>query len=226
MTAEDTERMIIAMKPIEANTLRFKFSKMDYDPIVAGVGTGGTWKKVSAKFNNVWDWTRNNAYWGTAFKNAFNSSDNFVSIIDCGTLSTPTAMYQMFMGSTSLKYVCYLPSTAITNFESAFSGCSSLETIEFFDTTVAVTIQSCFYNCLSLKKLPLISSAPNVTKVSGAFNGCVNVESGALYNYNTLSAIAGINSYADTFKDCGNNTETGAAELAQIPRSWGGLAEG
>lgn len=223
MTAADTERMILENTTPAANTLRFSFSKLDYSPVVAEVGSSGTWKKVS-KFaeNNVWDWTRNNTYWGTAFKNAFTSSDNFVSVIGCGTLSSPTAMYQTFMGSTALKYVCYLPSTTITNFESAFSGCSSLETIEFFDTTAAITIQNCFYNCSSLKKLPLISSASNMTRVSSAFYGCVNVESGALDNYNTLSAVAGIDSYANTFKDCGKNTTTGAAELAQIPASWGG----
>lgn len=223
---KDMEEMFLVNLPCADNTLRFEFSKMDYDPAVAGVGSSGTWKKVNAKFHNVWDWTRNNAYWGTVFKNAFTSSDNFVSVIACGTLSTPTAMYQTFIGCTSLKYVCSLPSTNITNFESAFSGCTSLETIEIFDTTAAVTIRSCFYNCSSLKKLPLLSSAPNMTKVSGAFNGCVNVESGALHNYNTLSVIAGIDSYANTFKDCGKNTTTGAAELAQIPASWGGTAAG
>ena len=31
-------------------------------------------------------------------------------------------------------------------------------------------------------------------------------------------------SYTDTFKNCGRDTTTGAAELAQIPESWGGTA--
>ena len=221
---KDMEEMFLVNLPCDANTLRFEFSKMDYDPTVAGVGSSGTWKKLNAKFHNVWDWTRNNTYWGTAFKNAFTSSDNFVSVIGCGTLSTPIAMYQMFMGCTTLKYVCYLPTTNVTNFENAFGGCSSLEIIEYFDTTAAVTIQSCFYGCSSLKKLPLISSASSMTSVSSAFNGCVSVESGALDNYNTLSVVEGITSHTDTFKNCGKDTTTGAAELAQIPSDWGGTA--
>lgn len=211
-----------ASTKLAANTLRFLFSKSDYDPTVAGVGSNGTWQKVDTAAANVWDWTRNNAYWGTAFKNAFTSSDNFVSVIGCGTLSTPTAMYQTFMGCTALKYVCSLSSTKVTNFENAFNGCTSLETIEYFDTTAAVTIQGCFYGCSSLKKLPLISSASSMTSVSSAFKECVSVESGALDNYNTLSVVEGITSHTDTFKNCGKDTTTGAAELAQIPTSWGG----
>lgn len=208
-----------------ANTLRFEFSDRSYSPVTAGVGSSGTWKRCEFMPGNVWDWTRNNAYWGGSFRNAFTSSDNFVSVISCGALSTPNAMYQMFVGCTSLKYVCSLSSTNVTNFESVFSGCSSLETIEFFDTTAAKTIQNCFYNCSSLKKLPLISSASAMTTVSSVFRGCVNVESGALDNYNTLSAVSGITSYTNAFKDCGRDTETGAAELAQIPKSWGGTKE-
>jgi hypothetical protein len=49
MTAEDTERMIDAMKPIDAMTLRFEFSKKDYNPETAGVGSAGTWTKVDSR---------------------------------------------------------------------------------------------------------------------------------------------------------------------------------
>lgn len=61
------------------------------------------------------------------------------------------------------------------------------------------------------------------TKCNNMFNGCTNVETGALTVYNQLAALgAQITSHTDTFKNCGSNTVTGAAELAQIPSSWGG----
>ncbi|MBQ2437211.1 MAG: hypothetical protein II265_03880, partial [Clostridia bacterium] len=53
MTAEDTERMIDSMKPIDTMTLRFEFSKKDYSPVVAGIGSAGTWTKVDSPTLNV-----------------------------------------------------------------------------------------------------------------------------------------------------------------------------
>lgn len=44
--------------------------------------------------------------------------------------------------------------------------------------------------------------------------------SGAWLTYNKAVNRAG--SHASTFKNCGKNTVSGTAELAQIPTSWGG----
>jgi len=53
------------------------------------------------------------------------------------------------------------------------------------------------------------------------FYGCVNVESGALALYQQASTQTNppTNNY-QTFTNCGSNTVTGVAELAQIPSSW------
>lgn len=79
-----------------------------------------------------------------------------------------------------------------------------------------------FYNCTSLTGVPLLdTSAAN--SVSGMFYGCVNVETGALDLYNQLiSQAVPPQNHSSCFYNCGSNTTTGAAELAQIPSSWGG----
>jgi hypothetical protein len=55
------------------------------------------------------------------------------------------------------------------------------------------------------------------------FNDCLNVQSGALALYQQASTqTTPPSEYYNTFYNCGSNTTTGAAELAQIPSSWGG----
>lgn len=61
----------------------------------------------------------------------------------------------------------------------------------------------------------------NPATVQELFADQVNVKSGILNAYNYLSST--VTTYNNmTFKNCGSNTVTGAAELAQIPSSWGG----
>jgi len=60
--------------------------------------------------------------------------------------------------------------------------------------------------------------------MSFMFRNCYAVESGALALYRQASTQANPPTYhTNTFKDCGKDTVTGAAELASIPASWGGL---
>ena len=53
------------------------------------------------------------------------------------------------------------------------------------------------------------------------FYDCTKVETGALALYQQLST-QGIESsfHVRTFRNCGSETTTGAAELAQIPDDW------
>jgi hypothetical protein len=55
------------------------------------------------------------------------------------------------------------------------------------------------------------------------FYQCNHVESGALALYQQASTQTTPPSNHDgTFKNCGQDTTTGAAELAMIPTGWGG----
>lgn len=79
-----------------------------------------------------------------------------------------------------------------------------------------------FMGCSSLTAVPLYNTV-NTVDVSGMFSGCGLVESGALALYQQMTSQVVIpGSHNGCFTNCGNGTVTGAAELAQIPTSWGG----
>jgi len=82
-----------------------------------------------------------------------------------------------------------------------------------------------FYSCDSLETINVVRRGP-VYSVSHMFDGCTNVTSGALAMYNYLIARPDLpNYYGDAFSGCGKHTVSGAAELAQIPTSWGGTMQ-
>lgn len=131
MTAEDTERMIDAMKPIDAMTLRFEFSKKDYNPNTAGVGSAGTWTKVDSPTLNIWDWKNTNTAWENDFKGAFVDPDNEVRIIAAGDTSTVTSFKGLFAGDMTKTpvetgYVLNARSSVIECVPFDISGASSL----------------------------------------------------------------------------------------------------
>lgn len=222
MNAADTERMILKFASIGTNTLRFEFSKKDYNPIVAEVAVAGNWKKVSThEANNIWDWTYNQSTIGGLFTGAFNDVENFVSIIAAGTLSW-TTFYQTFVNCRSLIYVCDLNAPDVTSLNGAFEGCVGLKAIPNITTSKVTIFHSCFRNCTGLKKIPLIDTQ-KASNVSLMFDGCVNIEEGALALYTQMSTqVTPPSATTSCFRNCGSNTSTGAAELAQIPESWGG----
>lgn len=90
------------------------------------------------------------------------------------------------------------------------------------DLTGVETIDRMFANCTSLTSFVNVPFL-NLENSSATFKGCVNVTSGALDMYNSLSSLTTPPSnHADMFADCGSSTQTGTAELAQIPVAWGG----
>jgi surface protein len=77
-----------------------------------------------------------------------------------------------------------------------------------------------FQYCTSLTSIPLFNTS-SVTNMSSMFDGCTNVQSGALALYQQASTQTTPPSTHDqTFQNCGSSTTTGAAELAQIPSDW------
>lgn len=79
-----------------------------------------------------------------------------------------------------------------------------------------------FYGCGSLTEVPLLST-DSCTNVDRMFYNCYNVASGALALYTQMSTqTTPPASHTDCFLNCGRDTVTGTAELAQIPSSWGG----
>jgi hypothetical protein len=76
-----------------------------------------------------------------------------------------------------------------------------------------------FGDCLSLSSIPLFDTT-KVKDMNHVFYRCKNVQYGALALYQNTSARASSIAHTQTFAYCGINTETGSAELAQIPSGW------
>lgn len=248
-TQTTVAEMFACMDKIPNMTLRFMFSDSSYNPQEAGVGTSGTWKKKLDTNYNVWDWTNNNADWSYAFQDAFKDAGNDVSIIEAGNTSAFTNMLRLFSGCTSLKSVCLFDTSSVTSMVSAFNGASGIENVPLFNTENVSAMNSMFANCSSLVKIPQLNTSKatsftsfaqqctslkevplldtsKASNVGNMFFGCVNVESGAFDLYTQMSGQTNPpSSYAGCFTNCGRDTVTGAAELAQIPSSWGGTGE-
>lgn len=181
---------------------------------------------------------------GTSFSNLLSKCTNITEVLGANLTGITRADY-MFLQCSSLTTVSLSNTSSVTNMRSMFYLCSSLTTVQLFDTSSVTNMRGMFEECTSLTSVPLfdtssvtnmedmfngdssITSIPlfntsNVTDIRQAFYNCVNVESGALALYQQASSKTSVPSHNATFYHCGSNTTTGAAELAQIPSSWGG----
>jgi hypothetical protein len=130
----------------------------------------------------------------------------------------------MFAGCTSLINIPLFDMSSGTRAENMFDSCTSITTVPLFNTVNMKYITAMFNECTSLTTVPDLDIT-SVVVVGEMFFNCYNVEQGALSFYQKLSnkGIASGN-HNNTFKNCGRDTITGAAELAQIPSDWGGTA--
>lgn len=162
------------------------------DPVASGYSNVGTWSPVDNDNSGIWDWTYQNSDWSGAFD-------------ETGLIATLIAA-----GDTS----------GVTNVSGMFSRASiALDTV--FDTSGVTDFSLMFYSC-NLTSVPLFNTS-SAEDVSCMFQYNYNVESGALALYTQMSTQTNPPSSTDyCFDSCGSDTTTGAAELAQIPSSWGG----
>ena len=141
---------------------------------------------------NVWDIYKNNTNWSTLFY----KNTNLLQVLGANTFG-------------------------VTNMMQMFHGCTSLVSVALFDTSTVTDIRTIFRECTSLKEVPLFDTS-SATSVNSMFYGCTAVTGGALALYKQASTQTTVPKHTDTFKDCGKDTATGAAELSQIPEDWGG----
>ena len=128
----------------------------------------------------------------------------------------------MFNQCQSLQTIPLIDTNKITNMSSMFLRCYSLTSVPLLNTSNVTIMQSMFYGCKALTNVPLLNTS-KVTNLTQMFLDCTNVQSGALALYQQASSQANPpTKHTATFKNCGVNTQTGLAELAQIPTSWGG----
>ena len=134
--------------------------------------------------------------------------------------SSVTNMTYMFGNCNSLTSVPLFNTPSVTSMYGMFRNCSSLTTVPLFNTSNVENMTSMFENCNSLTSVPLFNTS-NVAFMGSMFLNCTKVQSGALALYQQASTQANPPStHTETFKNCGSETTTGAAELAQIPDDW------
>lgn len=156
---------------------------------------------------------------GTDFTNLLYRSTNIVEVLGANTTEI-TTMYMAFSGCTSLTTVNLFDTSNVYRMREMFSGCESLTVIPLFNTSNVRYMEFMFHYCTSLTTVPLFDTS-KVTNMNYMFGECVNVQSGALALYQQASTQTNPPSnHNGTFYDCGSNTTTGAAELAQIPSDW------
>lgn len=139
-----------------------------------------------------------------------------VALFDTSRVLIAGGMF-MYHRNTPPQYLTQIP-----NFD--FSSVSS----KGFDYLVRPTDKSTFgglanfaYQMDKLQTVPDITPPKDVgIYINNAFSGCTKVESGALSLYNKFSSAGWTTNYSRCFYNCGSGTETGSAELAQIPSRW------
>lgn len=206
------------------------------DGVVPGFSYG-TGVQVSES-PNVWDLTFNDPYWsqlldghtdllkvlganssgvldlGYAFASCTSLTD--VELFD---ISDVTVLWSTFSRCINLKNIPLFDTHNVETLYHTFYACSALEHVPLFDTSNCANFIATFYECGNLKEIPLFNTS-KVVNMDYTFIRCTNVESGALALYNQLSSLPEEPSHSYTFNRCGQDTVTGAAELAQIPSDW------
>ena len=147
------------------------------------------------------------------------------SVTGDASLTSSSGMANMFTNCTSLVDVPLFDTSSVITMYGMFTNCSSLQTIPDFDASSVQSFINFAKNCASLKTVPNmdVSSAKEIYYM---WKDCPNVESGALDMYTALSSLSPVPTFGSQkpFANCGSNTVTGQADLAQIPVSWGGTA--
>lgn len=169
------------------------------------------------------------------------SSLTSVALFDTSNITT---MARLFVYCDSLHTIPLFNMLNVGSLEYMFYHCIALQSVPFFDTShvnrmsgtfeqsniitlpafnmINVTnINNMCYKCKALKNIPLFKNTNNITNAYRTFASTSNVESGALALYQQLASQTNPPSeHSKMFNQCGINTETGAAELAQIPSTW------
>lgn len=191
----------LAKKPY----LVFEFSVSDFIPSTTLFASRytGNWSQVSSSPNR-WKLTINN------FVHYIQSSIDFgigLPFLFCDTRST--------------DYDGLLISSNLGGGTCKLIDSGNLDITDSNGNT-CVTMDRMFHTCTGLTYIEPMHCS-NVQNVGGMFQGCENVTEGSLAQYTWfINNNNNITNHSSTFSNCGSSTQTGVAELAQIPVGWGG----
>lgn len=136
-----------------------------------------------------------------------------------------TNMQSMFRSCSALRNVSLYDASQVQDMRSTFYLCTSLQTLPAFTTSSCYAFDSFCEGCSSLQRIPLLDLSAISTHegiMRSMFKNCVNVQAGALDLYNSAKNLTSASYlwHRESFRNCGSNTTTGAAELSQIPSGW------
>ena len=192
-------------------TIRGKF-RSGYTPSM------GDSQTLVDSVENIWDITKNSTDWSGLFAEV-----DIRSVLGANSTGV-TNMSNMFYHLPNDCQLVLFDTTSVTNFSSMFTECYRLTSIPLYDTSAGEIMTNMISYCLQLTIIPLFNTTSCIDAGDMCMN-CQNIETGALALYQQMSTQATPPiSHGNTFWNCGINTVTGAAELAQIPTSWGGTA--
>ena len=225
---------------LPANTVRVRTSD-GQAPIKVTTGSTQTTYETATLVpgtNDVYDVYKS----GDSFKRLLYKSTNVTEVLGANTTGI-THMGWMFYYCSSLTSVPLFDTSSVTymagmfthcqittvplydtssctNTATMFSGCEYLTTAPLFNTSLCTDMSAMFSMCGSLTAVPLYDTS-SCTNMAMMFMGCKKVESGALALYRQASSQAvPPSTYYSCFEACGSDTQTGSAELAQIPDDW------
>lgn len=181
----------------------FEFSVSDFVPTTSLINSAyiGAWTQVSSSPNR-WKLT----------------IDHFVDYYS-GATNLGIGLAKLFIREGS-DYG-YLISQNLGNGTCKLIDSGNLD-ITDSDGNICVTMDRMFQSCYGLTYITPIHCS-NVVNVGGMFQRCTEVTEGALAQYTWfINHNSNITNHSSTFSDCGSHTQTGTAELAQIPVGWGG----
>ena len=187
-----------------------------------------TWDNVVCidETENVLDITKNSEDWSSLFE----YQQDLLEVLGANSTGV-TNMLDMFIDCSYLERVELFDTSSVTNMCGMFDTCGSLISVPLFDTHLVESMSYMFAGCYELTEIPLFDTS-SVKNVDWMFYhpemdvACENVQHGALALYKLLATRESeIWGHEQTFTRCGILTETGRAELDQIPLDWGGNAE-
>lgn len=183
-TAVSLEEVFFANMDVPASTLRFSFGDPNYDPTQdtavasrhntadrAGGGTpagyGGTWKKLSTKFANIWDYT----FVDNTLLNEFDNGNRKLETADTETrfwndvehnpikiIASNTAgcksFKRVFQGCWAITEIWELDTSDATNMMLAFSYCKNLINVPQMDMSLSTDFRATFQECHELESMP------------------------------------------------------------------------
>ena len=161
----------------------------------------GTWTQVSASPNRWkwegWDYSYIDNLYGIPWSFAFQE-------VNTGTLYSQLTSANL--GGGTCKII----------------DCGGFDYVDSNNNTFQ-SMDRCFGPATALTEFATMQTPNTLVTVNSLFYGDPNVAEGALDEYTYWSTYhTNISNHSAAFKDCGSNTQTGHADLNQIPVGWGG----